>query len=184
MIKLEEILSSLPLEPSQRIADIGCGTGLLAIPLSRRLPGGKVYALDIAEEMLERLRQKADDGRITNIEMLKCGELDFPVPPKSVDGVLLAFVLHEQEDRVTFLERVVEMLKPRGWVAVVEWEKKMMEMGPPVAERIDENELGAMARGAGLDVLSKKGLGETHYLAVLQDLDTRSDQSSKLEAAS
>ncbi|MBI4301772.1 MAG: 1-(5-phosphoribosyl)-5-[(5-phosphoribosylamino)methylideneamino]imidazole-4-carboxamide isomerase, partial [Chloroflexi bacterium] len=42
----ERVLDLLPLEPNQKIADIGCGPGYFTIPLSRRLGRGRVYALD------------------------------------------------------------------------------------------------------------------------------------------
>lgn len=183
MIDIEAVFSSLPLSPNQSVADIGCGTGFFALPLSRRIPEGKVYALDISEEMLERLRQKAQEGHITNIEALKSGETDFPLPPGSMDGVLLAFVLHEQEDRIAFLKKVKELARPGAWVGVVEWVKREMSMGPPLHERIDPSELSALARRAGLELVSKEGSGYTFYHAVLQRPEGRDETVTTAEVA-
>jgi ubiquinone/menaquinone biosynthesis C-methylase UbiE len=171
LVDVEAILSSLPLQPRQTLADIGCGTGFFTLPLAQRVSEGKVYALDIADEMLDRLRQRVAEGGAGNVEVLKCGELDFPVPKGAMDGVLVAFVLHEQEDRLVFLEKVRELLKPGGWISVLEWEKKETKMGPPVAERIDQVELRHMASKAGLDFAFAKQLSDSSYMAVLKRLD-------------
>ncbi len=167
LMDAEEILSSLPLDPGQSVVDIGCGTGFFAVPLSKRLPQGKVYALDIADEMLERLRQKVQDNGIGNIEIIKSGEMEFPVPEGAMDGAVLSAVLHEQEDRIEFLKRVRDLLKPGAWLLIVEWQKKESPMGPSLEERIDEAELRDMASQARFRTASARAIGEFNYMAVL-----------------
>ncbi len=184
LIDVEAVFSQLPLTTGQSVADIGCGTGFFAIPLSRHVPEGKVYALDIADEMLSRLRQKVAENGAANIEVLKCSEMDFPLPKGAMDGILLAFVLHEQEDRVRFLEKVHELLKPGAWVGIIEWEKKETKMGPPVAERIDRSEVKDAASKAGLDFLLATQSGETNYVAVLKRPDSRKERDTATEAVS
>ncbi|MDO8690566.1 MAG: class I SAM-dependent methyltransferase [Dehalococcoidia bacterium] len=169
---IESILSSLPLDPGQSVADIGCGTGFFSVPLSRALSQGKVYALDIADEMLERVRLKVLENGISNIEVVKSGEMDFPVPAGDMDGVFLAFVLHEQEDRTEFLRKVRDLLKPSGWLSVIEWQKKEMRMGPPLADRIDEAGLRDLASRAGFLPVSVTNLDEFNYLALLRRTET------------
>lgn len=166
-LPLEEIFSALPLQPSQTVADLGCGTGIFSLPLAQRLPQGKVYCLDIAEVMLERVRRKVQESRITNIEVKQCSETDFGLEPGSLDGVFLAFVLHEQEDRAAFLQTVRPLLKAGGWVGVVEWQKKEMSEGPPLPERIDPAEARQLASQAGLKAVVDKSLGDRYYLMVL-----------------
>ncbi len=168
LLDVETVLTYLPLEPQQSVADIGCGPGFFAFPLSRRLASGRLYALDISDEMLERLRQRVQESQIANIEVMKCGELDFPLPAASLDGVFLAFVLHEQDNPDAFLAKVQELLKPGAWLSVIEWEKRDTDMGPPAAERIDRTELRNMARQHNLEVIFEKVLNEAHYLAVLR----------------
>lgn len=168
LVDVEAILSSLPLQPQQTVADVGCGTGFFTLPLGRVISDGKVYALDIADEMLDRLRQKVAESGAGNIEILKCSELNFPVPKGALDGALVAFVLHEQDDRPAFLEKVQELLKPGAWISVVEWQKKETKMGPPVAERMDEAEIRDMASKVGLDFSSAKELGDAVQVAILR----------------
>lgn len=164
---LEEIFSQLPLKPAQSVADIGCGTGTFSLPLAKHLAQGKLYCLDIAEEMLEQVRSKVQENRINNIVVQKCHDLDFGLESQSLDGVFMTFVLHEQEDRVGFLKAIKGLLKDGGWVGFVEWVKREMPEGPPLAERIDQPEARVLASNAGLKVLKEKAFGDKFYLMVL-----------------
>ena len=92
------VMAFLPIEPYQQVADIGCGPGYFTIPLAKYLLYGKVYALDVDDEMLEALRRRVAEVNLSNVESMKCGPTDFPVAKASLDGVLLAFVLHQNED--------------------------------------------------------------------------------------
>lgn len=168
LLDVEEIFSSIPLDAGQSVADLGSGTGYFALPLSRRLTAGKVYALDIADEMIEYLRHRVTEAGAANIEVIKCSGLDFPIPKGAMDGALVAFVLHEQDDQPGFLEKARALLKPGGWLSVVEWEKKETKMGPPVAERIGRDELKTLALRAGLEFVSAESTGDTVYVALLK----------------
>ncbi len=160
----EKILALLPLAPGQTVADIGCGTGYFSIPLAERLTKGKVFALDISEEMLGALRSKLEKFPHDNIVVLKSGEEEIPVKPRSLDGALMTCVLHEAaEDRAGFLNKVFGLLKPGGWLAVVEWCKKEMPVGPPLKERLDLNEAVDLAPKEGVKLVRQEFLSDKHY---------------------
>jgi len=163
----ERVLSLLPLEPEQVVADIGCGPGFFTLPLARRLTEGRVVALDISEEMLETVREKAASAGVGNIEVKASSEAGLPVHPASLDGAFLAFVLHELEQQVTFLEQVKESLRPGGWLAVLEWYRKQTEHGPPPGDRLTPKEVQALATEAGFTVTKEQALNEEHYLVLL-----------------
>ncbi|MEK7281086.1 MAG: methyltransferase domain-containing protein, partial [Chloroflexota bacterium] len=168
-VDMDKIMSLLPLRPHNVVADIGCGTGFFTFPLAQHLPQGRVLALDISPDMLERVKSKVQQSGATNVEARLCQELDFPVAPGSLDGVLLALVLHEQEERTACLQKVRDRLQPGGWVGVVEWVKKPMAEGPPLYERIDPKEGRELATEAGLKVVQKESVGQSFYMLVLEN---------------
>ena len=162
------ILTFMPIEPYDTVADIGCGPGYFSIPLAKHLVYGKLYALDIDDEMLDALRRQVSEANLGNVEILRCGETEFPVPKGSLDGAFLAFVVHASRDPVAFLKAAGELLKPRGWCAVLEWYRIETEGGPPLEERISPNELDALATEAGFRPRGWRDINGRQYMAMLR----------------
>ena len=57
------ILSMSDINLHDTVADIGCGPGFFTLSLGKLLVGGKLYALDIDDEMLDACRQRVGQGR-------------------------------------------------------------------------------------------------------------------------
>ena len=161
------ILSHCPVNPRDTVADIGCGPGFFTLPLAKFLINGKVIALDTSDEMIEACQSRLDEARMGNTEVMKFGEYEFPVAPATVDGLFIAFVVHHPSDRVRFLAAAKEMLKPRGWCFILEWQKKETESGPPQEARMTSDELGQIAKDAGFRVQSSRDINDEHYMMTL-----------------
>ena len=167
-LDVHRILSLLPLRPYLTVADIGCGPGLFSIPLAKSLWDGKVYAVDIDEEMLEAVRRRSKEARLGNVETLKSEEGALPLEPASMDGVLLVCVLHEVSDKARFLKSAVGALKQGGWCAVIEWRiGSGTDKGPPQEQRIAEADMASMAKKAHLRVTLRRELNDYHYMLLL-----------------
>lgn len=161
------VLSHCPLTPRNLVADIGCGPGYFTIPLAKFVINGKVIALDTSDEMLEACRNRLDEARLGNVEVIKCEEYAFPVDPATMDGIFISVTLHHPEDRVRFLSAAREMLKPGGWCFIIEWQPHETELGPPQQVRITIDELRQMASDSGLRFQSSLNLNSDYYLATL-----------------
>lgn len=94
--------------------DIGCGTGNFSIHFAKKCQ--KVYALDISEPMLGLAKKKAREQRVTNIDFLHSGYLNFELPPESIDGVISSLSLHHLPDywKAFALQKIHRVLKPGG----------------------------------------------------------------------
>lgn len=163
------ILTFSNLSDRDTVADIGCGPGYFTIPIAKGLSNGKLYALDTDDNMLEACRQRVAEARLGNVEVLKCGEFDFPLAPGTLDGLFLADVVHHSPDRTRFLEAVRELLKPRGWCTVLEWYRREGETGPPLDMRIGPEELRDQAIEAGFRFLTTRNLNPDQYMATLRN---------------
>ncbi|MCH8226585.1 MAG: class I SAM-dependent methyltransferase [Chloroflexi bacterium] len=161
------ILSRCPVNPRDTVADVGCGPGFFTLPLAKFLINGKVFALDTSDEMIEACQSRLDEARMGNTEVMKCGEYEFPVAPATVDGLFIAFVVHHPSDRVRFLTAAKEMLKPRGWCFILEWQKKETESGPPQEVRITPDELRQIAEDSGFRVQSSRDINDEHHMMIL-----------------
>ncbi|MDO8750068.1 MAG: class I SAM-dependent methyltransferase [Dehalococcoidia bacterium] len=167
-LDVPRILSLLSLRPYLTVADIGCGPGLFTLPLAKSLWDGKVYAVDVEEEMLEAVRTRAVKARLGNITTLKSDGAALPLEPGSVDGALLCCVLHEAADKGALLKGIVAAMKRGGWCAIIEWKKAMEgSEGPPQEHRIAEEDVLQLAKDAGLRLSMRRDLNSYHYLLVL-----------------
>ena len=161
------VLSHCPVNPRDTVVDIGCGPGYFTLPLAKFLINGKVFALDTSDEMIEACQGRLDEARMGNVEVMKCGEYEFPLPPASADGLFIAFVLHHPSDRARFLTAVKEILKPGGWCFILEWQKKETESGPPQEARITPDELRQIAQDSGFRVQDSSDINAEHYRMTL-----------------
>jgi arsenite methyltransferase len=102
------------LRPEHVIADVGCGTGSLALILAPH--AAQVHGLDISGEMVRIARGKADARGVHNAQFHQgaFGE-DLPLEDGSLDGLCAYSILHLVEDQPAALRRIHRLLKPGGW---------------------------------------------------------------------
>ncbi len=157
------ILRAFRLRAGMRVADVGTGTGFFALPAAEIVgPQGRVFAVDLSAEMLEDLQAKQRTQGVRNLEALRSTEDRIPLPDRSVDFVFLACVLHELDGPGTLLE-ARRILRPGGHLGIVDWKKEDMEVGPPRAHRLDEDEARAVLRDAGFMPMRAFAAGAYHY---------------------
>jgi SAM-dependent methyltransferase len=105
------------LPPDAVVADLGCGTGTLAVLLAEA--GHRVVGVDLAPRMLEVARAKAAAAGVA-AELLLGDAADPPLAAGSVDVVLCRHVLWALPDPTEALRRWVSLLKPEGRLVLVE----------------------------------------------------------------
>ena len=168
-LDIHRILSLLPITHYQTVADIGCGPGFFTIPLAKTLWEGKMYALDIQEEMLEACRRRVEEARLGNVEVKLSKETKFPLEAGSLDGAMVSLVLHSQVNKAAFLKAVVKLLMPGGWLAFINWHLvPEPKKGPPAERRISVEDVLSLVEDAGLRVNLRRELAEELYLLVLR----------------
>ena len=116
------VLDVMGLEPGDVVADMGCGSGYYARRMARRVaPGGRVYCVDIQQEMLDIMQELADGEGVRGIVPV-LGDADDPkLPAGEVDWIILADVYHEMSDYVAMLAGMRASLAPGGRVALLEY---------------------------------------------------------------
>jgi ubiquinone/menaquinone biosynthesis C-methylase UbiE len=134
----EETLRKLLLKNGDTMADIGCGIGYFTIPASKIVGNEcKVYALDTSSEMIEEIKLRIKDNNIYNIIPIKSEEEDLKLGDESVTYAFICNVLHEIDNVDKFLNDVKKVIKKGGKIVIVEWSKRVCELGPPVEHRLD-----------------------------------------------
>lgn len=120
-LKMPQIVEALGLHQGSKVADIGAGDGTYEPSLSRAVADqGRVYAEDIDEGTLKRLRDRIAKDHLGNIEVV-LGTADDPkLPPDALDAVLMVIMYHEIANPQNMLKLVSAALKPGGRLVIVD----------------------------------------------------------------
>lgn len=157
-------LEALGLQNNDIVADIGCGIGYFTIPITDIVSReNKIFGLDTSEEMLEETEKRALLAEVSNVITINTKEYDLKLPSESVTFALVVNVLHEIEDKNKFLIEVSRILKPEGKIAIIEWEKEIMDFGPPVDHRLDKVELNEILTSNGFRLNNNMSFTNAFY---------------------
>ncbi|AOV06862.1 class I SAM-dependent methyltransferase [Sporosarcina ureilytica] len=127
----KQLFDLIPIQQSDNFLDLGAGTGYFTIPAAKMVDG-TVYAVDIDCEMLEIIKTKAHDEKLTNIETIEGNFSPIPLPDHAVNIALASLVLHEVKPLNETLTEIHRVLKDGGHFVCVEIEKKDNSPdGPP-----------------------------------------------------
>ncbi len=145
----ERLLDLLPWRGDERVLDVGCGRGLLAVAAARRVPSGRVVGIDLwraedqsangPEGVVENARI---EGVSERIEVRTADMRELPFPDGHFDAVVSAWAVHNVGDapeRARALVEMVRVLRPGGHLLISDIQHV--------------REYSASLAGAGLDLV-------------------------------
>jgi ubiquinone/menaquinone biosynthesis C-methylase UbiE len=137
-----KLLPALKLKEGDVVADIGAGSGYLTFRMAKFVgKTGKVYAVDIQPEMLDLIRKRMKDRKVTNVEPLQGTETDPKLPANSVDLIIMVDVYHEFSYPYEMTEAMVKSLKPGGRLVFVEYRKEDPEVPIKLVHKMTEKQV-------------------------------------------
>jgi len=107
------------LHSGETVLDLGSGGGIDVLLSAKRVgPSGRVYGLDMTDEMLALARENQRKAGATNVEFLKGDLEDIPLPDASVDVIISNCVINLSTDKDRALREAFRVLRPGGRFAV------------------------------------------------------------------
>jgi arsenite methyltransferase len=140
--KPHEVLTALGIKQGEVIADIGAGSGYFTFRLAHHVGNkGKVYAIDVNPDMILHLNRRIRDLKAMNVSSILAEADDPLLPERSVNRFFFSDSWHHIENHEKYLSLMKKMLKPVGEVAMIDFHKKELPVGPPMQTKIAREDL-------------------------------------------
>ena len=119
--RVADIFAAMAIRPGASVADVGAGDGFLTVRLAPLVTTtGTVYAVDVADRPLERLRKRVSDAHLENVVVLQGDPDDPKLPAGSLDAVVILNSYHEMPKADDMLRHIRTSLKPGGRLVIAE----------------------------------------------------------------
>ncbi len=129
--------------------EIGAGTGFFASRFARKLAGGKVYACDILDVMVEWMRENLPADLSDAVIPLRMEESSVPLPDGMADLVYMIELHHELEEPEKVIGEARRLLRAGGRLLIIDWKKEETPAGPPLPIRVDAAQIVSQVKKGG-----------------------------------
>ncbi|HET9641663.1 MAG TPA: class I SAM-dependent methyltransferase [Candidatus Paceibacterota bacterium] len=165
-----ENVLQLGLREGMKVGDLGAGSGHYARAAAAIVgASGKVYAVDVQEDVLKHLKLNTHDRHSRTIETV-WGDIEKAggthLREASLDAVILANTLFQVENRYGLLAEIKRILKPGGKLLVVDWAGSYGGMGPAAEKIVTERQAEEFFINGGLHK-AKSFRGGPHHYAII-----------------
>ena len=164
-------IEQLNLQEGNSVVIFGSGAGGHSFAVAKALKGtGQVYAVDVRQDMLSKLKSDAMKQNFTNIVPV-LGNVELPSGSKqtenSIDVVVIPNTLFAYDDKQAILKEAFRILKPEGRLLIIDWRSSFSNMGPTQENIVSQQEATQLAKDAGFTFIQNISAGTYHYGIVL-----------------
>jgi ubiquinone/menaquinone biosynthesis C-methylase UbiE len=165
-------IRSSHIREGMKVADFGVGSGFFTREAARSAgEAGRVYAVDIDQELLARLNSLACAEGIRNIEYVR-GDFEklrgSGLADGSVDVVLLTNTLFQIQDKNALVEEIWRVLERGGRAVIIDWKASFDCMGPHESHIVPMSEARALFERGGFTFIEELPAGEYHWGVILR----------------
>lgn len=157
-------IARLGLTDGMKVVDMGAGSGFYSLEAARKVgPTGRIYAVDVQKDLMERLRKVGSDQHLRNIEVI-WGNIEkiggTKLREAIADRVIASNVLFQIEKADEFVLEIKRILRPGGKVLVIDW-SEVSPIGPKTI--VPAMKAQTLFEKAGFKLDQSFGAGDHHY---------------------
>ena len=137
-LQIDRVMDLLAIREGSVVADIGAGSGWFTVKAARRVGStGTVYAVEINEEYLNHIRNRAEKEGFSNIRTV-LGKEDDPMLPSGIDSILILKTYHEFSKPLTMLRAMRNAMRKGALLGIIDRDGKGDDHGVTSATVIKE----------------------------------------------
>jgi len=157
----------LGLREGMKVADVGAGSGHYALAAAAIVGGeGRVYAIDVQEDMLKHVHDAALAKHLRNVETIwGDGEKvnGTTLRDRSIDAAILSNTLFQAHDKPGIVGELKRILKSGGKLLVIDWAGAYGGLGPDPKHVVSEHAAEELFIGGGFHKAKDFRAGPHHY---------------------
>lgn len=158
LFDIEKIVNWVnPMLFKKPVVEIGCGYGTFTIPIAKKLNGTKLITFDIELEMIEFTKNRFQEQKLTNIEIIHQDVIEKGINQDSecCEAVLLFNILHFSE-RKQLMKEAKRILSKDGFIFVIHWRTDIQTpRGPALDIRPSPEDIINDGKKVGLSIYEK-----------------------------
>lgn len=114
----EALIDAAHLSPGERVLDIGCGAGAIALEAARGVrPGGSVLAVDISPDLIAVARERVAGAGAEEVELVEADAASYPYDSAAFDVLVSRNGLMFFDDPDAAFANLARALRPGGRIA-------------------------------------------------------------------
>ena len=167
--KPEELLDVLGIKKGDVVADIGAGPGFFSLRAAQHVgPAGKVFAVDVQQEMIDGLRRMAQQSGLENIVPILGSADDPKLPANSIDEVLLIIAYHEFSHPAEMMHHIYRAMKPDARMLLVEYKAEDPNSRVSPAHKMSATDILREISGFGFRLDKVIGMIPTQHVFIFK----------------
>jgi ubiquinone/menaquinone biosynthesis C-methylase UbiE len=163
----ENNIKQFALAPGMLVADFGSGSGFYTIAAAKAVaPNGKVFAVDIQKDLLQKLKNGARQEHLSNVDVI-WGDLEHlggtKLRENSLDAVTVGNLFFQIENKDALCLEIKRILRPNARVLVVDWAASFGGLGPQEKDVVSKIKITAIFQEHGFILDREIAAGAEHY---------------------
>ena len=171
----ENNIKQFALAPGMQVADFGSGSGFYSIAAAKAvLPSGKVFAVDIQKDLLQKLKNGTRGSHLNNIDIV-WGDLEHlggtKLRESSMDAVIMCNLFFQIDNKDALCLEAKRILRTNGRVLAIDWAGSFGGVGPLENDIFAKNKMISLFEDHGFKLDREISAGAQHYGLVFRKLN-------------